>query len=187
MSLEGDKSRRPVRPEKMMKVGKPESMEKKPEKPEKVEKEKKPAPAEAAGPLLTLPPENDKTVYRATGRRKTAVARVMIKRGAGAFVVNGKEAEAYFQGEMDRFSIKSPLRATKALGAFDVRVNIQGGGTAGQAGAVLLGVARALKRAVGGADPVLRAEGMLTRDPREKERRKYGRRKARRGFQWTKR
>lgn len=141
----------------------------------------------AAAPVLTLPPEGDKTVYRATGRRKTAVARVSLKRGPGAFQVNGKPAEDFFRGEMDRYAVRAPLRATKTLGAFDVRVNVRGGGPSGQAGAVLLGVARALKRAVPGADAVLRAEGMLTRDPREKERRKYGRRKARRGFQWTKR
>lgn len=141
----------------------------------------------AEGPVLTLPPENDKTVYRATGRRKSSVARVSLKRGPGAFVVNGKEAEQYFRGEMDRYATKAALRATKTLGAFDVRVNVQGGGVSGQAGAVLLGVARALKRAIPASDTILRAEGMLTRDPREKERRKYGRRKARRGFQWTKR
>ena len=145
------------------------------------------APAEGAGPVLTLPPENDKTVYRATGRRKTAVARVAVKRGSGTFVVNGKEVDQFFPGETDRFAVRSPLRATKSLGVFDVRVNVRGGGPSGQSGAVLLGIARVLKRAVGGADAVLRAEGMLTRDPREKERRKYGRRKARRGFQWTKR
>ncbi len=143
--------------------------------------------AEAAGPALTLPPENDKTIWRATGRRKTSVARVSMKRGPGAFFVNGKEADVHFKGEIDRYALKAPLRATKTLGAFDVRVNVRGGGIAGQSGAILLGVARALKRAIPASDTILRAEGMLTRDPREKERRKYGRRKARAGFQWTKR
>ncbi len=141
----------------------------------------------AAGPALTLPPESDKTIWRATGRRKTSVARVSMKRGPGAFLVNGKEAEQHFKGELDRYAMRAPLRATKTLGAFDVRVNVRGGGIAGQSGAVLLGIARALKRAIPASDAILRAEGMLTRDPREKERRKYGRRKARAGFQWTKR
>lgn len=140
----------------------------------------------ASAPVVTLPPESDRTVWRATGRRKTAIARVMVRRGKGGFVVNGKEADIYFTGERDRAKIRSPLRATRVLEHFDVRAIVRGGGASGQAGAVLLGVARVLKQ-LQGAEPVLRAEKLLTRDPREKERRKYGRRKARRGFQWTKR
>ena len=145
-----------------------------------------PKPADTT-PSFKLPAATDKTVWRATGRRKTAVARILMKRGTGAFMINGKEADKYFSTEVDRTFIRAPLRLTKTQDAFDLRVNVQGGGTTGQAGAVVLGVSRVLKRIIPVSDPFLRAENFLTRDSREKERRKYGHKKARRSFQWTKR
>jgi len=122
-----------------------------------------------------------------TGRRKTSVARVRMRRGSGDFVINGRELDSYFTGEQHLASVKAPLRATKTLGKFDVIVNVEGGGMTGQAGAVVLGVARALRQAMPDTDSALRDGGFLTRDSREKERKKYGRRGARRGFQFSKR
>lgn len=122
-----------------------------------------------------------------TGRRKTAVARVRIKPGSGKFLINGRTIEQYFTEMRDRQDVQAPLKVTNTLGRLDVIVRVCGGGYAGQAGAIVLGLARALK----GYDPtlegILREHGMLTRDAREVERKKPGRRKARRGFQWAKR
>ena len=123
-----------------------------------------------------------------TGRRKSAVARVRVCPGSGKFIVNQNPADDYFTNDKDRNAVTAPLSATEKLGAVDVFVNVLGGGLSGQAGAVRLGVARALLK----MDPdtctaPLREGGFLTRDGRMKERKKYGRRGARRGFQFSKR
>ncbi len=125
--------------------------------------------------------------YRGTGRRKTAVARVRLLPGKGNFVVNGKDIEEYFDYQTLRDLAKSPLTLTGNSEAFDVAVNVKGGGFTGQAGAVRLGIARALLE----FDPDLRATlkraGFLTRDARKKERYKYGFKKARKSPQFSKR
>lgn len=122
-----------------------------------------------------------------TGRRKTAVARVRIKPGTGKFVVNDKDVEAYFRIERDRADVRKPLSVTDTAKGFDVFVNVGGGGITGQAGAVLLGLARALIKANPEHLPKLREANLLTRDPREVERKKYGQSGARKRFQFSKR
>jgi small subunit ribosomal protein S9 len=122
-----------------------------------------------------------------TGRRKTAVARVRLYPGTGDIVINDKPLEEYFVREVDRLHIRAPLRATNVLGQFNVMVKVKGGGTAGQAGAVRHGIARALLVANPDLRPVLRKAGFLTRDPRQKERKKPGLKRARKAPQYTKR
>lgn len=121
------------------------------------------------------------------GRRKSSVARVRIKPGAGAYIVNGKPMEEFFCTLQDRDRAMAPLRTTESLDSYDVFVNVQGGGITGQSGAVQLGLSRALKEANPTVFETLREHGLLTRDSRMKERKKYGRRGARRGFQFSKR
>jgi small subunit ribosomal protein S9 len=121
------------------------------------------------------------------GRRKSAVARVRIKSGAGNFVVNGKPVDEYFTTIGTRKRAQSPLVCAAAEGIYDVFVNVNGGGPTGQSGAVELGLARALKDVNPAVFDTLREAGHLTRDSRMKERKKYGRRGARRGFQFSKR
>ena len=122
-----------------------------------------------------------------TGRRKSSVARVRIKLGDGKFVVNKREVEKYFPQVYDRNTVVAPLKALNMEKTFDVFVNVKGGGTTGQAGAVMLGVARALKGWDEGLLKELRDGGFLTRDSREVERKKPGQRGARRKFQFSKR
>ncbi len=122
-----------------------------------------------------------------TGRRKTAVARVRLSRGQGTITVNKRPFDKYFLTEDERQSALAPLQATKAFGRYDILINAGGGGIGGQAGAVKLGIARALKKIEPALEPILRAQGFLTRDPRMKERKKYGLRGARRGVQYSKR
>ena len=122
-----------------------------------------------------------------TGRRKTAVARVRIAPGTGKFVVNGRPFENYFPTETLRMVVNQPLVATALAGKLDIRVNVQGGGPNGQAGAVRHGLARALNRSDANLRPTLKAEGLLTRDPRKRERKKYGQPGARKRFQYSKR
>ncbi|HPD16983.1 MAG TPA: 30S ribosomal protein S9 [Planctomycetota bacterium] len=122
-----------------------------------------------------------------TGRRKTAVARVRLRRGTGRILVNGREADEYFPIERLQNAVRAPLRAVKAANKYDVLATIQGGGVAAQAGAMLLGVARALVKVDREAHARLKEEGFLTRDSREKERKKYGRKRARARFQFSKR
>ena len=121
------------------------------------------------------------------GRRKKAVARVRLKPGAGGFVINGRPMEEYFPTIQSRQRAAGPLTATENTSSYDVYVNVFGGGPTGQANAVSLGIARALKVLNPALDEPLREHGLLTRDAREKERKKYGRRGARRGFQFSKR
>ena len=122
-----------------------------------------------------------------TGRRKTSVARVRVKEGNGQFSINGRTLEDYIPLERNRKMIEAPLRATERLGKVDVWVRVEGGGTTGQAGAIVLGIARALEALDHGYHRVLGEHGFLTRDERMVERKKYGRKKARRSFQFSKR
>jgi small subunit ribosomal protein S9 len=125
--------------------------------------------------------------YTAVGRRKEAVARVQLSLGKGSISVNGMPAVRYFIRETDMIIIRQPLQVTGNLTKYDVIANIRGGGPAGQAGALRLGIARALISAETKLKDVLRKDGYLTRDPRMKERKKYGQKGARKRFQWTKR
>ena len=122
-----------------------------------------------------------------TGRRKSSVARVRIKPGSGKFIVNKKELDDYFKREQDRKAVMAPLKAVKAEKLFDIFINVKGGGTTGQSGASLLGIARALKKYDDSYVQMLRDSGHLTRDPRMVERKKPGQRGARRRFQFSKR
>jgi len=122
-----------------------------------------------------------------TGRRKTSIARVRLSRGAGAITVNKRPFDKYFLTDDDRQTALAPLNATKAFGRYDIMINASGGGVGGQAGAVKLGIARALKKIEPALESVLRSQGLLTRDPRMKERKKPGLRGARRGVQYSKR
>ena len=122
-----------------------------------------------------------------TGRRKTSTARVRIKPGTGKFLINDREFEKFFVTDDTRRAAMQPLVVTETRNNFDIWVNVAGGGITGQAGAVSLGVARALLRENANFDKVLREHGLLTRDSREVERKKYGRHKARRSTQFSKR
>jgi small subunit ribosomal protein S9 len=122
-----------------------------------------------------------------TGRRKTAVARVRIREGTGQFTVNGLEYQEYFPLEVERMDVKSPLALTDMAGRVDVFVNVKGSGKLSQSGAVLLGLARALKDFRPDLEAALRDAGFLTRDARMVERKKYGHKKARKSFQFSKR
>ena len=122
-----------------------------------------------------------------TGRRKTSTARVRIKAGTGKFVVNGKEIEAFFVTDDTRRAAYEPLIATETRDTYDIWVNVKGGGITGQAGATSLGIARALCKESETLEAVLREASLLTRDSRQVERKKYGRHKARRSTQFSKR
>ena len=122
-----------------------------------------------------------------TGRRKSSVARVRIKPGGGKLMVNKKELKDYFVREQDRKAVLAPLVTVDAQKSFDIFINVKGGGTTGQAGASLLGIARALKKYDENYLQALRDSGHLTRDPRMVERKKPGQRGARRKFQFSKR
>ncbi len=126
-------------------------------------------------------------VTRGLGRRKSAVARVRLQAGAGGFLVNDRPVDEFFRTIQSQKRVRAPLVVTETAQSYDIAVNVQGGGPTGQADAVVLGIARALKKINPGFDDVLRANGLLTRDSRMKERKKYGRRGARRGFQFSKR
>ncbi|MGA9058153.1 MAG: 30S ribosomal protein S9 [Terriglobia bacterium] len=125
--------------------------------------------------------------YRATGRRKTSVARVILRPGEGKLVVNRRAFQSYFPSEALRAEIQQPLISAELAGKFDVLVNARGGGIHGQAGATKLGIARALIVFNPELRPRLRQGGFLTRDPRAKERKKYGQKGARKRFQFSKR
>ena len=125
--------------------------------------------------------------YYGTGRRKTAVARVRLAPGSGKITVNGRALEAYFVVETQRAFAVHPLVVTESATKFDVRINVTGGGPNGQAGAVRHGISRALLKADSALRPTLKAQGMLTRDPRMRERKKYGQPGARKRFQYSKR
>ena len=124
---------------------------------------------------------------QATGRRKTATARVRLRKGDGKITVNGKDAAAYFNSEEVVIIASLPLKVTETNAKYDVVARVDGGGKVGQAGAVKLGIARALVLADETHKAALRAEGCLTRDPRERERKKSGQPGARKRFQFSKR
>jgi small subunit ribosomal protein S9 len=123
----------------------------------------------------------------ATGKRKNAVARVWIKPGAGKVTVNGRELEVYFARPVLRMIVQQPLGIAQRDGQYDITVTVAGGGLSGQAGAVRHGLSKALTYYEPGLRPALKKEGFLTRDSRVVERKKYGKRKARRSFQFSKR
>lgn len=129
-----------------------------------------------------------KTEIWATGRRKTAVARVRLRpNGSGKIIINGLPMADYLERKMLELDVMQPFDLTKTAGQFDVMANTDGGGKAGQAGALRHGIARALSEFDIKYRKPLKVAGLITRDPREKERKKYGRKRARRGYQWTKR
>ncbi len=125
--------------------------------------------------------------YLGTGRRKTSVARVILRPGSGQVTVNGKPAEVFFPIETLQVEARKPLAQLELTGQFDVLVNVRGGGIAGQSGAVSMGIARALLNFNPELRSRLRAAGLLTRDSRMKERKKYGQKGARKRFQFSKR
>ncbi|HOA95574.1 MAG TPA: 30S ribosomal protein S9 [Quisquiliibacterium sp.] len=125
--------------------------------------------------------------YYGTGRRKTSVARVFLKKGSGKMVINGKTLDAYFARETGRMVVRQPLELTNHIETFDIMVNVDGGGESGQAGAVRHGITRALMDYDLTLKPTLSSAGLVTRDAREVERKKVGFHKARRRKQFSKR
>lgn len=128
-----------------------------------------------------------KVQYRGTGRRKTAVARVRVLPGSGTIIINKKPIDSYFGLETLKLIVRQPLVLTNTVNNYDVIATVHGGGTSGQAGAIRHGVARALTLLDAETRPVLKKAGLLTRDPRMVERKKYGLKKARRAPQFSKR
>ena len=125
--------------------------------------------------------------YYGTGRRKTATARVFLRPGAGAVQVNGRSLDEFFPNEVLKMIVKQPLLLTETADKFDLAVTVEGGGSAGQAGAIRHGIARALTNYNAELRPRLKTAGFLTRDPRKKERKKYGMKGARARYQFSKR
>jgi small subunit ribosomal protein S9 len=125
--------------------------------------------------------------YYGTGRRKTAAARVFLRPGAGGFKINGRTLDNYFPNEVLKMVIKQPLLLTETAEKFDITVTVLGGGSAGQAGAIRHGISRALLEFNNELRNRLKTAGLLTRDPRKKERKKYGQKGARARFQFSKR
>jgi small subunit ribosomal protein S9 len=144
------------------------------------------APAPEAAPRYVQKLDPQGRAY-ATGKRKDAVARVWIKPGPGKALVNGKALDSYFARPVLRMVLQQPLGVVKRTGQYDLTVSVAGGGLSGQAGAVRHGLAKALVNYEPELRPVLKKEGFLTRDPRVVERKKYGKKKARRSFQFSKR
>jgi small subunit ribosomal protein S9 len=128
-----------------------------------------------------------KEIYHAVGRRKSSVARVFLSEGKGTVVVNGKELGEYLKRDSLALQVIQPMEVTNTRGRYDVKATVKGGGIAGQAGALRLGIARAILMHDESQKKVLKAGGFLTRDPREKERKKYGQPGARKKFQFSKR
>ena len=127
------------------------------------------------------------TLFNGTGRRKTSVARVWLKSGSGNFTINNKDLKEYFPRELWQLQVREPLSVTESEGQYDIVVNVSGGGLTGQAGAVRHGLARALLQSNDTLRKKLKVAGLLKRDPRMVESKKYGKRKARRGQQFSKR
>ena len=125
--------------------------------------------------------------YYGTGRRKTSVARVRLVPGEGKVTINGRDMESYFGEKTLELSVRQPLNLTETTDKYDVVANVAGGGVAGQAGAIRHGITRALMAMDADLRPALKKAGFVTRDPREKERRKYGLKKARKASQFSKR
>lgn len=131
--------------------------------------------------------KSEKIVFYGTGRRKSSIARVRLVEGTGAITINGKSIDEYFGLETLKVIVRQPLTVTNTLAKYDVICKVIGGGYTGQAGAIRHGIARALNEANAEYRPELKANGFLTRDPRMKERRKYGLKKARKAPQFSKR
>ena len=131
--------------------------------------------------------KSEKIVFYGTGRRKSSIARVRLVEGTGIITINGKNIDEYFGLETLKVIVKQPLNATNTLSKYDVVAKVTGGGFTGQAGAIRHGVARALLEANSEFRPILKSNGFLTRDPRMKERKKYGLKKARKAPQFSKR
>ena len=144
-------------------------------------------PTAAPSPAPAKPAAPKGGYYWGTGRRKTAVARVRVREGDGKIMVNGREMAVYFPDILQQRSVRAPLEAADLAGKIDCFVNVQGGGISGQAGAVMLGLARALVLMRPDLEATLRDHGYLTRDSRMVERKKYGHKKARKSFQFSKR
>ena len=121
------------------------------------------------------------------GRRKTSIARVVLSEGSGVITVNGRESEDYFPVTMQQFKLQQPFTLTETVGKYDVVATVDGGGITGQVDAVRLGIARALVKIDAEHKPKLKAEELMTRDPRAVERKKFGRKKARKRYQFSKR
>jgi small subunit ribosomal protein S9 len=129
----------------------------------------------------------NKVMYRGTGRRKRSVARVILTPGTGLFTINGRDFDAYIPSAATRLDVEQPLEKTDNMKTFDINVNVYGGGISGQAGAIRHGITRALLEVNAEYRKVLKAAGLITRDPRVKERKKPGLKKARRAPQFSKR
>ena len=131
--------------------------------------------------------KTENIVFQGTGRRKESIARVRVMAGKGEVTVNGKNLDEYFGSEILKVIVNQPFAVTNTVGKYDVVVKVVGGGLSGQAGAIRHGIARALNEANSEFRPALKAAGLLTRDPRMKERKKYGMKKARKAPQFSKR
>ena len=131
--------------------------------------------------------KTENIVFQGTGRRKESIARVRIMAGKGEVTVNGKKLDEYFGSDILKVIVNQPFAVTNTVGKYDVIVKVVGGGLTGQAGAIRHGIARALNEANSEFRPALKAAGLLTRDPRMKERKKYGMKKARKAPQFSKR
>ena len=131
--------------------------------------------------------KSEKIAYLGTGRRKSSIARVRLVEGSGKITINGKDIEEFFGLETLKVIVRQPLTVTNTLDKYDVICTVQGGGFTGQAGAIRHGIARALNAANSEFRPTLKTNGFLTRDPRMKERKKYGLKKARKAPQFSKR
>ncbi len=129
----------------------------------------------------------ERNSYYATGRRKQAVARVWMTSGSGEVVINQRPIDNYFGRATSKMVLRQPLELTETIGKYDLRVNVRGGGLSGQADAIRLGITRALLKVNPSFRPALKSAGFVTRDPRIKERKKYGQRGARARFQFSKR
>ncbi len=130
---------------------------------------------------------NQKAQFFGTGRRKSSVARVILTNGTGEFLINGRTFEDYIPSAATRLDVLQPLALTESEGKYDISVNVNGGGLTGQAGAIRLGITRALLEINPDLRSVLKPAGLITRDPRSKERKKYGLKKARKSSQFSKR
>jgi small subunit ribosomal protein S9 len=128
-----------------------------------------------------------KEIYHAVGRRKSAVARIYLSEGKGSITVNGRELADYMKRDSLTLLVRQPLNVTNTEGKYDIKATVSGGGTSGQAGALRLGISRAILLHDESHKKVLKSGGFLTRDPREKERKKYGQPGARKKFQFSKR
>ena len=131
--------------------------------------------------------KSNKIVYMGTGRRKSSIARVRLVEGTGKITINGKDIEEFFDLETLKVIVRQPLTVTNTLAKYDVICTVKGGGVSGQAGAIRHGIARALNEANSEYRPALKTNGFLSRDPRMKERKKYGLKKARKAPQFSKR